>query len=208
MHKIKKMGAGLVLVAFAFSCFAFAADAKKSNSAQGIRIKNGQIASIDYSTKIITVAQNNITYTIDATNAVVKRRYGATAAFTEMITDDWIWVWGTIDGTNITAKRIRDNSIQKWKANFTGTIATIDDLNTYVDNAGNSYQQFTLQSRHRGTQTVRVYNTTRIKYKSSSKNFVDLAIGDTITAKGIWNNTSSSIYNTSLIKIKKLAVGD
>jgi len=203
MHKVKKAGIGLTLAAFAFSCLAFTADAKKSNSSQGIRIKNGQITNIDYATKIITVTKNNTTYTIDATNAVVKRRYGATAAFSEMLPNDYIWVWGTIDGMSITARKIKDNSIQKWKASFTGTITAINN-NEISDTRGN-YHEFTLQSRHRGVQTVRVYGTTRIKYKKLSKSFADLVVGETITVKGIWNNTNSIVYNTNWIKIKTLA---
>jgi hypothetical protein len=204
MHKIAKI---FIVGTFLFAIFpVFPVSAKKSASAQGIRIKNGQIATINYDTKIITATKNGTTYTIDATNAVVKRRYGATAAFSEMLTGDYIWVWGTIDGTNITARKIRDNSIQKWKATFAGTITAINNFD--ISDPRGNYHEFTLQSRHRGVQTVRLYSTTRIKYKRTSLTFTDLAVGETITAKGIWNNTHSIVYNTAWIKIKKLVVGD
>jgi len=169
---------------------------------QGIKLRNAVIATIDSNTKIITAIKGGQTYTIDASSATVRRRYGAKANFSEMVVGDYIWVWGTQSGNSITARKVKDYSIQKWKGSFTGTITAVD-AETYADYLG-SYQKFTLQSRHRGLQEVRVYGNTVIKYRGTAKTFAELLANYEITAKGIWNNTHSFVYGTSWVKIRKL----
>jgi hypothetical protein len=194
-----------IVLIFAFFSIAGKGEAKTGN---GIQIKNALVTTVDPTTKLITATKGNVSYVIDASGATLRRKYDAKCSIFELMTGDHISVWGTMSGTNITARKAKDMSIQKWNASFTGTISAIDNLNTYIDSSGRSYQIFMLQSLHRGTQTVRVYASTRIKYKKSSLSFVDLAVGDKITAQGIWNSTSSIVYNTAWIKIKQLAIGD
>jgi len=141
----------------------------------------------------ITATKNSEIYTIDATNAKLHRRYNARAAFSEILAGDTIIVWGTTDGTNITARKIQDLSIQKWKATFNGSITAIDRENN----------NFTLQTNSRGLQAVNVYDYTKFKYRNrTAKTFADLKIGDRIVAKGIWNRAHNLVYNTTWVNIK------
>jgi len=189
----------------AFFAFAGNGEAKSGN---GIQLKNALVTAVDTTTETITAAKDGVTYTVDASGATLRRKYGAKCDLYEIMTGDYIWVWGRMSGTNITARKVKDYSIQKWKASFVGTITFIDSLTTYNDNEGRVYQQFEIESRHRGNQVIRVYDTTRLKYKGASKTFSDLAVGQEVVATGIWNNTHSFVYDTSQVKIRKLAVGD
>jgi len=185
----------------AFFVIAGKAEASSSNK---IKLRNAVITAVNTETKTITAEKNGTTYTIDASGATLRRKYGAKCEIYELIAGDYIWVWGRISETNtIIAKKVKDYSIQKWKGSFVGTI-TIIDSGTYTDSQGRNYQQFEIESRHRGNQVIRVYDTTLIKYRKESKTFSDLAVGQEIVAKGTWNNTHSFVYDTVRVKILKL----
>ncbi|MDI6778472.1 MAG: DUF5666 domain-containing protein [Patescibacteria group bacterium] len=190
-----------VALFLAFFVFAGSADAKSGN---GIQLKNALITSVDDRSNTVIAAKDGTEYAIDVSNATIRRRYGAKCDFYELMTGDYIWVWGTMSGTNITAGKVKDMSIQKWKGSFVGTITSIDSA-TYTDGEGKSYQQFEIESRHRGDQIIRVYSTTSIKYRGKAKTFSDLAIGQEVVAKGTWNNTHSFVYDTNWVKIRTLA---
>src|SRR4030042_4234271 len=184
----------LLPIALFFAFFAIAGNGE-AKSGNGIQLKNAVITAIDTATETITATKNGLTYTIDASGATFRRKYGAKCDIYELMTGDYVWVWGTMSGTNGTARKMKDYSIQKWKGSFVGTITSVDDLTVYSDGEGNSYQQFEIDSRHRGDQIIRVYDTTRIKYKGASRIFSDLAVGQEVVAKGIWNNTHSFVYD-------------
>jgi hypothetical protein len=170
----------------------FGASAAENNRNRNRRVLTNAIVT-NIAGYTITATKNNLTYTIDATNAKLHRRYNARAAFSEIIIGDTINVWGTIDGTNITARKVQDLSIQMWKATFNGSITAIDSANN----------NFTLQTNSRGTQTVNVYDYTKFKYKKrTAKTFADLQVGDRVVAKGIWNRAHNLVYNTTWVNIK------
>lgn len=164
-----------------------------------IVINNAVITGTPTATTL-TVTRGTTNYTIDITNAKLVRRYNAKADISEIMSGDYVMIWGTIPDTSnpnqITATQVRDNSIQKLGASFQGTIKSLDSTTTP--------KTFILQSNHRGDQKVNVYDTTSIKYQNQVKTFADLAAGDSVMVKGIWNSTHSVIYNTTEIKIKTL----
>lgn len=173
------------------------ADAKKAKKIKWT-VKFCTISAIDGTT--ITATKSGTTYTIDAANALIKRKYNATAAFSEVMVGDIIHVKGTMTGTNIVATRIMDTSIQKYKGTFQGTVTSVDTLNN----------QFVFQSKARGPQTVNICaavgtncsQATAFKYRNKSpKTFAELQVGDKIVVHGIWNNTHSLVYNTTKINI-------
>jgi len=143
--------------------------------------------------KIINVTKDSTTYTVDATNARIVRKFDAKADFSEVLTGDIINVWGTLDGTTVTARKIKDLSIQKAHGVFSGTIKSIDS----------TAKTFVLQSNKRGDQTAHVTDSTRIKQKGQTKAFADLQVGNNIQVKGTWNKTHNKIYNVNWVKIKK-----
>jgi len=160
-------------------------------------ISNAVVAGTPTAT-ILNATKGSTTYTIDITKAKLVRKYNATANISEIMAGDFVTVWGTIPGadlTQITATKVQDASIQKLDASFQGTITAIDS----------AHSKFTLQSLHRGVQMVNVLSTTVIKYQKETKAFSDLVVGDTVIVKGIWNSTHSIIYGTTNIKIQKLA---
>src|SRR4030042_2140390 len=111
-----------VALFLAFFAFAGSTNAKSGN---GIKLKNAVITSVDSRSNTVIATKNGTEYTIDTSNATVRRRYGAKAEFSEMMEGDYIWVWGTQEGTTIMARKIKDMSIQKWKGTLTGTITSL-----------------------------------------------------------------------------------
>ena len=102
---------------------------------------SGTVAAV--SGESITLTGNSgISYTVDATNAKILRKFGAAMAITDIQTGDVLAVSGIVSGSNITAKIIRDNSQQQKNASFSGSVMAVN---------GNS---FTLQTKNRGNQTV------------------------------------------------------
>jgi hypothetical protein len=193
MRKMKTPFA-VALIAFMVIPF-FSVSATQNRSRNRRVLTNALVANIEGYT--ITATKNSTTYTIDATNARLNRRYNARANFSEMLAGDTIIVWGTIDGSNITASKIQDLSIQQWKATFNGSITAIDSANN----------NFSLQTNSRGTQTVNVYDYTKFKYRArTAKTFSDLQVGDRVVAKGIWNRAHNLVYNTTWVNIKAYAV--
>lgn len=192
----------ILMPAALFLALTLSAQGTNAKPGNGIQLKNAVITTIDTAAKTITATKNDTTYTIDTSGATLRRKYGAKCDIYELMTGDYIWVWGRMSGKDITARKVKDYSIQKWKGSFTGTITAVD-LGTYSDYLG-SYQKFTLRSRHRGVQEVRVYSTTAIKYRGTAKTFAELLANYEVTAKGIWNNTHSFVYGTDWVKIRKI----
>lgn len=204
MQKIIAVGALLLMTAPAFPVSA-------KNNSQGIKLKNAVITSVDSRSDTVIATKNGTEYTIDALSATVRRRYGAKAELSEMMEGDYIWVWGTQSGTSITARKIKDMSIQKWKGTFTGTIISLSSSLQPLTKSANKLtlagaDWLIMRTKHRGLQEVLVYDTTQIKYRKQTMSFSDLTVGSQIVAKGIWNRTHSIVYNTSWIKIRELAV--
>jgi len=214
MKKSLKFAMIMVLASFFVAALAVSADAKKggNNNAQHRKIYNEAIVTstptVDGGTKTIPVTIiKNTSYTIDATNAKIVRRYNATAEFSEIMQNDKLKIWGTLsaDGKTITATKIRDNSIQKLGASFHGIITDITYIGTGTTDPTYPYQHFSLHTRNRGDQIVKVTNNTVVKkYRGVAKTITDLQNSYDVTVKGIWNRANNVIYGVSWIKIRKL----
>lgn len=216
---MKKSIAVLTFATLVFAGLGMSAEAKKSGSPKpkvynNLVVKALNTALSDNKLTLTVQAKNGTFYTIDATDIndtkKITRRNNAKADFSEIMVKDNLKVWGTLDttttpGTNIiNATKIRDNSIYKLGSSLKGIITDINrDTN---DESGNSsYQQFNLHTRNRGDLLVRVYTATSIIFHGSSKAFSDLNNGDTVEVKGLWNKANDLVYNTTRVKIKRLA---
>jgi len=165
-----------------------------------IVVKNGSVTGVfqSVSGEIISMTAKNSSstlYSVDATNAKFVRRYGATMQLSDMQAGDVLVVTGVINGTNITAKTIRDQSLQAHNGTFVGT----------VSGAVNG-SSFTIQSKARGTQTINTTSTTIFKEGTASSSLSDIAVGQTVTVSGVWDRTNSNITATKVtIKVGSLS---
>lgn len=110
------------------------------------------------------------------------RRFGGSSSLAEVSVGDKISVVGN-------AKVIRNWSVQKRKGAFVGTIQAMTATG------------FTLQSLNRGLQTVTVSALTKyVDRKEQVINFSNLAAGQKIRVKGLWDSKLNTITEVSQIK--------
>ncbi len=142
-----------------------------------------------------TLTGKSSAYTVDASSAKWIRRYGAAMGMGDAQSGDNLAVTGTINGTNITAKTIRDESLQAYNGTFVGTITAVSD------------SSFTLQSKARGTQTINIASTTVFRVGSQTGSFTSLAQGQTATVSGVWDRTESNVTaNRITIKVSSSVI--
>jgi hypothetical protein len=166
-----------------------------------IVVKNGATTGVFQSAvgeTISMTAQNSpsTVYSVDATNAKLMRRFGAAMQLSDMQAGDVLAVSGTVNGLSITAKTIRDNSLQAHNGTFIGT----------VSGAVNG-SSFTIQSKARGSQTINTTSATIFKKGTASSSLADIAAVETVTVSGVWDRTNSNITATRVtIKVGSLSV--
>jgi hypothetical protein len=118
----------------------------------------------------------------------VARRFGGTAEVSEISAGDFISVEGSLDQTQsaltVNATFIKDWSIQKKAATFSGTVSSVNASST----------SFVLASRERGNVTVTVTASTTIMKGNQPATFADIAQGATISSvSGIWDTVSNTL---------------
>ncbi|HVU75887.1 MAG TPA: DUF5666 domain-containing protein [Candidatus Paceibacterota bacterium] len=141
----------------------------------------------------LTVAGNNgTTYTVDATNATVK---GETYA--DIAVNDSVIVWGTQNGSTLTATTVFDTSSLRAKfeekmSHVTGGIVTA--VNGSV---------FTIDSVLNPTTTVVTDSNTVIKAKGGATTTAALQVGQRVVVVGTTTATSTSgnTFTASIVKI-------
>lgn len=145
----------------------------------------------------ITMTSGNSTYTVDASSAKIVRRFGAAMTVADVQVNDKLVVRGTLDGASISAKTIRDDSLQAKNGRFGGTVTSLNGTSGFV-----------LQSKERGSQTVSVDSATKIKLNGKDAGFGDLSVGANVTVVGVWDRTNSNIKASMVnivVKVKRLA---
>ena len=143
--------------------------------------KPAPAASTDASATATTQVATATTWTVDATNAKFVRRFGASMVITDIQNGDTLSVSGSIIATNITAKVVRDISLQQHNGTFVGTISAINGTS------------FTLNSKARGDQTINTTASTKITIGGKSAALADLKTGVTATVSGVWDRTNSNV---------------
>ena len=174
-------------------------DSKNSNiSATGVNIVlktgtwTGKETSVSGTTLNFT-GNNGTAYTVDASNAKVYRRFGATMQLSDIATGDTVSVRGTLNGTNITASSIRDLSQQQRNGTFSGKV-------TAVSGSG-----FTLQAG-RGTETVNTSASTTFKKngQTDANGMADVLVGGTVRVSGIWDSNANTIAASNVNVIVRM----
>jgi hypothetical protein len=76
----------------------------------GQPVVGGTVASVSGNTFALITAQGNITYTVDASSATVKRG-NATSSVSNITTGDKVVVQGTVSNTSVTASSVIDEGV-------------------------------------------------------------------------------------------------
>ena len=139
-----------------------------------------------------------------ATDTNVVRQYWGKSAIdlSEFSVGDIIKVYGTLDTADyflVHAKIVRNVSIQKLHAVFTGNILNI----------ASSTGSFTIEAKRNGTSSflVNTDSNTKIYQGKNLKSFSNLKVGTKVMVRGIWDKTLSKIQ-ALLIRIKPLETED
>jgi len=153
---------------------------------------SGTVASVSGNSITLT-GSKGVSYTVDATNAKLIRRFGAAMQLSDVQTGDALLVTGVVSGTSVAAKTIRDQSLQAHNGTFIGTVSAVNGTS------------FTLQSKERGSQTINTTSSTIFKTGTASSGLSDIAVGQTVTVSGVWDRTNSNVTATRVtIKISSL----
>ncbi len=157
------------------------------------RFRIGTISAINGSVITLT-ARNGKSYTVNTTTSTkFIRHFGGLSRLSEFSVNDKILVFGSLDTTTntITAKRIRDYSVQKFNGTFVGLVTAKEATNV------------TLKT-HRGTQ-VAIFdaNTTFVNRHGKAITFSTITVGDRLRLSGTWDKTLNKI--TEIKKIWDLS---
>jgi hypothetical protein len=151
----------------------------------------GTLASVSGS--MLTINSWGGAWTINTANAKLIRRFGAASSVAEFQVGDLITVNGEIStgAWTISAKEVRDESIQAKNANPTGLIS---NLNT----AGGT---FTLTTKAGKAYAITTSSTTsiRLNSKSGAATLTDLSNGLTAQVWGVMDTNQTSIAATRIV---------
>lgn len=158
---------------------------------RSIFLSKAQLTAIAGQT--LTVTARSKTYTVTVTDkTTLRRRFGGKSNLGEFVVGNTLQVAGKLSAeTTIDARAIRNMSIQKVNASFSGAIQSIDA-------AG---QKFVLKPMARKIITVTVSADTKITQAGQAKTFADLQVGMKVTASGVWDRS-----NDTLTEVKKVVI--
>ena len=151
-----------------------------------------------------TVAATTTTYTVDASNATVTKSNTASTV-ASIAVGDTVMVQGTISGTNVTAKTIRDGVLRgpaqgqpKIQGNgqpvVAGKVASISGNTITITNASNV------------TYTVDITSAKFVENGVASPTISNVVVGDNLVIQGTVNG--NSVVASSVIDQKAKVGGD
>ncbi len=122
------------------------------------------------------------------------RRFGGKSSISEISVGDLVSFNGTLQTSvaspfTVQAKIVKDWSVQKQNATFSGTVQSVDATT----------QSFVLAAEKRGNITVLVSTTTVIRKGDSAGAFSDIVAGVKATASGLYNNLTSRLEAEKVI---------
>ena len=128
---------------------------------------------------------NGVITTDGSTNII--RRNGGQGTLAEFSVGDILSVQGILvpgqSQPTILARIIKNWSVQKKNATLTGTVGSIDAVNS----------RFVLNTGNQGAQTVSVSSSTMIKRGDVAGTFADIAVNQNVTVKGLWDGNANTI---------------
>jgi hypothetical protein len=138
----------------------------------------------------------------------VRRGTGDKAKLSEVEEGDSITVWGkTVDGTNISATKVKDNSIRKIRGLYKATILDIIPADISLPFGANG--AFIAYINSQKISVAFTFGYTKFKSGKHRIKYTDLQEGDVVSIKGILHLATSEfprgyeyIYNTSQINVR------
>ncbi len=156
-----------------------------------VLVRGAKITSISGTT--VNARQNwgsyNLSWVVNvSTSTELLRRYGGASSLSEFTVGDYISFSGPLDNTQsqatVNAKVLKDFSIQKVNASFSGTVSSVNASNL----------SFVLATKERGNITVNTSASTTFKQGDVSVTFAALAAGQTISkASGVWDTVANTL---------------
>ena len=149
--------------------------------------------------KITVIGSNNFslsgedgTFQVNITDKTkILRKFGGKSSLSEYSVDDEVVVFGKFtDDTKliIDAKTVRNNSIQKRRGAFFGTVLTKET------------NSFTMQTLKLSIQTVYFGSAKFVKRNEEAMTYADLKLGHRVRVKGVWDKTLNEIREVNQIK--------
>jgi len=117
----------------------------------------------------------------------LQARSGGALSLSDFAVGDMISFSGSLDQSQtqgvVTAKVVRDSSVQKQNASISGTVSSVNSAAT----------SFVLSTKGKGNVTVLVSAGTSICKGSATTTFASLAVGQTIKANGVWDSAANTL---------------
>lgn len=162
-----------------------------------VTLKDAKIISKGASSLTVSKDGRDYVVVIDS-KTVLRRKFGGKSVLGEMREGDSVHVLGkwTDEGkTTIQAKFVRDISIQKRHGVFVGRILSLSDDSLVMSTV----------SDKRDDQTVMFSDSTKfVDRKDKTLVQEDLAVGQKIRVRGLWNNAGNIVSEVVKIKVYSL----
>ncbi|MCJ7739962.1 DUF5666 domain-containing protein [Candidatus Microgenomates bacterium] len=146
---------------------------------------------------VLTVTKDDKTYTVTIDNRTqLRRKFWGRATLSEIQEKDTVNIigkWTNAETTKITAKLVRDLSIQKRYGVFFGQVKSTTATG------------LVMETINRGSQTVTYSSTTRfINRKNQIIKKDQIKEGDKVRIKGLWNSQTNTI--TEIVQVKDFSL--
>ncbi len=166
-------------------------------------------------TSVAPTAPTPVTYTVDATNATVKKN-NATSTLSAIVVGDTVMAQGTLTGTNLVATMIRDGVVpttrsangapgkpgQNW-ASSTPAFAGNGEPVTAGDVTAVSGTTVTITNKSNVTYTIDASNAKVVSGQNNTATVSNIAVGDSIVVQGAVDG--NSVIATTIIDQAKPA---
>jgi Bacterial Ig domain len=185
------VAAAIICLAFIAATPVFAASSVRYH-ASGSRVTRTGNAST-WGGTVVTVSSPSLTvtttlgqtYTVLATNAIVKMRDGATLPISNIEANDVVTIVGTLQGSVISATRVTDSSLER-NEHVSGTISLV---------TGNT---ITVVTNDKGTVTVHLANGAVVKKNGGAASLDNLAANERVSAVGTWDQPNKALWTTDV----------
>lgn len=131
-----------------------------------------------------TLLAKKATYNVDASSAKFFRRFGATSTLSDIQINDEVMVNGTVSSstsTLITAKIIRNLSLQAKNGSFEGTVSNLTP------------NGFTLSAKNRKDQVIILTTSTTFVQENKTVSIANLINGSHVVVSGVWDRPNSNV---------------
>jgi hypothetical protein len=167
---------------------------------------SGKVTAIGGTTLTVVDNHDNITYTVNASGAIVTKMGtpNATTTLSSVLVNDNVFVEGTITGTNITATRIYDGQLKVKNAEPMHPPVIKGDGQPVVAGVVSGVTGTTLTLTNSGvaTYTVDAGSAMIVKKGVASSTVSSISAGDYVLVQGTINGTSIKASSVTDVALK------